>query len=158
MKKGLMVRSALFFCLFFTFSFPVYAGFVKGDFGIGLNYPGFGVRYFLSDKISLEGKGQFEKDIFVGGLRGYYYFKPEAKVLSFVGLEADFVSFKGEESEGNGFAGELFVGGEYFFAKKLSMQLDFGPAYIFLEDKDTSEFVGDIEYVVNFGINYYFGK
>lgn len=158
MKKGLPVKSALFFCLLFTLSFPVYAELAKGDFGVGLNYPGLGVRYFLCDKISLEGKGQFEKDIFVGGLRGYYYFKPEAKVLPFIGLEADFVSFKGEESKGIGFAGELFVGGEYFFAKKLSLQLDFGPAYIFLKDKDTSEDVGGIEYVVNFGINYYFGK
>lgn len=158
MKKGLPVKSVLFLFLLLTLSSQASGEIAKGKFGLGLNYPGLGVRYFLCDKISLEGKGQFEKDIFVGGLRGYYYFKPEAKVLLLAGLEGDFVSFKGEESKGIGFAGELFVGGEYFFAKKLSVQLDFGPAYIFLKDKDTSEDVSGIEYVVNFGINYYFGK
>ncbi|HAX61226.1 MAG TPA: hypothetical protein DCX95_01505 [Elusimicrobia bacterium] len=131
----------------------------KKDIAVGLNFPGLGVRYFLSDKISLEGKGQIEKDIFVGGLRGYYYFSPAAKYLLFAGLEGDFVTFKGDESEGNGIAGELFVGSEYFFAKGFSVQLDLGPAYISLKDtKDTSESVDGLEYVVNFGINYYFGK
>lgn len=158
MKKELVVKSVLIFFLLLTLSSQASGEVAKGKFGLGLNYPGLGARYFLSDKISLEGKGQFEKDILVGGLRGYYYFKPEAKVLPFIGLEADFVSFKGEESKGIGFAGELFVGGEYFFAKKLSVQLDFGPTYISLKDKDSSESVGGIEYVINFGINYYFGK
>ncbi|MEW6557574.1 MAG: hypothetical protein AB1349_09500 [Elusimicrobiota bacterium] len=133
-------------------------GVAKSDFGIGVNYPGIGMRYFLSDKICLEGKGQIEKDIFVGGLRGYYYFSPQAKYLLFAGLEGDFVSFKGDDSEGTGFAGELFVGSEYFFVKCLSVQLDLGPALVSLKDDDTSESVNGLEYVVNFGINYYFGK
>lgn len=95
----------------------------------------------------------------VGGLRGYYYFSPQAKYLLFVGLKGDFVTFKGEDSKGTGFAGELFVGGEYFFVKSFSFQLDLGPALISLEDtKDTTESVSGLEYVVNFGINYYLGK
>ncbi|MFH1415122.1 MAG: hypothetical protein ABIH89_03440, partial [Elusimicrobiota bacterium] len=103
-------------------------------------------------------KCQIEKDIFVGGLRGYYYFSPEKKLIPFTGLEAGFVSFVGEDSEGTGFTGELFVGGEYFFTKRFSFQMDFGPALLSLRDKDTSESVTGLEYVVNFGIYYYFGK
>lgn len=158
MKKELMMKLIVSFCLLLTFSCPVYAGLAGGDFGIGLNYPGLGVRYFLSNKISLEGKGQFEKDIVVAGLRGYYYFNREAKVLFFTGLEADFISFKGDDSEGSGFAGELFIGGETFIVKSLSVQLDFGPAFISLKDKDTSLKADGVELVLNFGINYYFGK
>ncbi len=74
-------------------------------------------------------------------------------------MEGDFVTFKGDDSKGTGIAGELFVGGEYFFAKSFSVQLDLGPAFISLKDtKDTSESVSGLEYVVNFGINYYFGR
>ena len=137
----------------------IYGEVAKKDIAVGVNFPGLGARYFLSDKISLELKGQIETDIFVSGLRGYYYFSPAAKYLLFAGLEGDFVSFKGDDSKGTGIAGEVFVGSEYFFAKCLSVQLDLGPAFVSLEDtKDTSESVSGLEYVVNFGINYYFGK
>lgn len=163
MTKKFVLKLVLF-CLIATYHLPLttfglYGEVAKGDLGIGINYPGVGVRYFLTDKISLEAKGQIGTDIFVGGLRGYYYFKSVEKLLPFAGLEADFVTFKGDDSEGTGFAGEIFVGGEYFFAKSFSVQLDLGPAYISLKDtKDTSESVSGLEYVVNFGINYYFGK
>ena len=60
-------------------------------------------------------------------------------------------------SKGTGFAGELFIGGEYFVAKRLSLQMDMGPAYIALTDGETSLSVNGLEYVVNLGINYYPG-
>lgn len=143
------------FFLFCGFSF-VYGGVAKGDIGVGVNYPGAGVRYFLSDKISLELKGQYEKDIILGGLRGYWYFSPVKNILPFAGLEADYVSFKGESGSGTGIAGEIFAGIEYFFTRSFSAQLDLGPAYISLDA--AAESVSGLEYVVNFGINYYFGK
>ncbi|MDD5686924.1 MAG: hypothetical protein PHE88_03710 [Elusimicrobia bacterium] len=158
------MRSQKLVCLFLGCCILFFASFVfgevsKGDLGIGVNYPGVGVRYFLSNKISLEVKGQFDKDIVIGGLRGYYYFKSVDKLLPFAGLETNFVTFTGDDSKGTGFAGEVFVGGEYFFAKSFSVQLDLGPAYVSLKDtKDTTESVSGLEYVVNFGINYYFGK
>jgi len=152
MKKGIFVFLILFISL------PLYAEFSKGKIGVDVNYPGLGVRYFFTDKISEGLKGQFEKDIGVYGLRGYYYFKPGEKLSLLSGLECDYVSFEGDESEGSGFAVELFVGGEYFFAKNISLQMDMGPAFIALNDKDTDESVGGVEYVVNIGINYYFGK
>jgi hypothetical protein len=157
MNKKLIVLFIIIVCIFFNYSF-VFAEVAKGDFSIGLNYPGFGAKYFFSNKISGELKSQMENNIFVGGLRGYYYFSPKAKYLLFAGLEGDFVSFKGEVSEGTGFASEVFFGGEYFFTKRFSVQLDFGPAWISLADKSTSESVSGLEYVVNFGINYYFRR
>jgi hypothetical protein len=128
----------------------------QGAFGLGLNYPGLGARYFLTEHYCLEAKGQFEKDILVGGLRAYRYFRSAGRILPFIGLEADYVHFKGEVSKGSGFAGELFAGGEYFFTRRFSAQLDFGPAYISLKDQPTAFSVGGIEYVLNFGINFYF--
>jgi len=137
---------------------PVSAEAAKGDLSVGLNYPGLGVKYSISNKIALEVKGQSAMDITVIGLRGNYFFKPEGdkKLKFFTGLEADFISFKGEVSKGSGIAAEVFAGGEYFVNKKLAIQLDLGPAFISLTDSDYSESVSGIEYVVNFGINYYF--
>ena len=158
MKSQKLVCLFLGCCILFLAPI-VYGEVAKGDIGVGVNFPGISARYFLSNKISMEAKAQFEKNIVVGGLRGYYYFKSVEKLLPFVGLEADLVTFTGDESKGTGFAGEVFVGGEYFFAKSFSVQLDLGPAYISLKDtKDTTESVSGLEYVVNFGINYYFGK
>ncbi|MFA5857890.1 MAG: hypothetical protein WC955_02375 [Elusimicrobiota bacterium] len=136
----------------------VYGEVVKGDIGLGLNYPGVGVRYFLSDKISLELKSQSENNIILGGFRGYWYFRPIKTILPFAGVEVDYASFKGNNSEGTGITGEVFAGIEHFFVKSFSVQLDFGPAIVSLTDKGSSESVNDLEYVVNFGINYYFGK
>jgi len=155
MRKFLKVSLLTFVA--FIMSYSIYADVNKGKFGIALNYPGLGIKYFLSNKIAVELKGQNETDIFVSGLRGYYYFNPKAKYLLFTGLEADFISFKGKVSEGNGLATELFIGGEYFFIKNLSLQLDLGPTLISIQDKQTSESVSGIEYIVNLGINYYFG-
>lgn len=159
MKNKLLLRGIFFgfMVMLFSFSFS-HAEIGQGKFAVGLNYPGVGIRYFLSDKLSLEGRGQFTKDIIVGGLRLYYYFKSESKVLLFGGLEADFISFTRDESEGTGFAGVLFVGSEYFFTDNLSLQLDIGPAFIALTDKDTSISDGGIEFVANFGVNFYFGR
>jgi hypothetical protein len=71
----------------------------------------------FSNKISTEIKYQAENDIFVVGLINYYYFSSKIKYVLFTGLEYDFVSFKSKISEGNGFASELFIGGEYFLIK-----------------------------------------
>lgn len=123
---------------------------------VGLNYPGVSGRYFMNEAYAVEVKGQFEKDIILGGLRGYRYFRSIAGVKPFAGIELDYISFKGAASKGPGFAAELFFGGEVFFMKNLSAQLDFGPAYVQLTDDASSASVGGLEYVVNVGVNWYF--
>jgi hypothetical protein len=141
----------------FALAAPSSAETQKGDFGIGLNYPGLGVRYLVSDNTAIEAKVQTEPDILVAGLRLYRNFSSRPYGRLFWGLEGDYVSFKGDVSEGTGFAGEIFFGGEYFVAKRLSLQMDLGPAYIALTDGDTSLSVNGVEMVINFGINYYLG-
>lgn len=159
MYRKLKISLISVFCLLFSFSF-VFGEVAKGDLNVGVNYPGLSVRYFLGNKTALEVKGQFDTNIVVAGFRGYYYFKSDSagKFLPFAGLEADFVTFKGDVSKGTGIAGELFIGGEYSFSNKLSIQLDLGPGLVSLKDNNTSESVNGLEYVVNFGINYYLGK
>ena len=129
----------------------------QGKFAVGLNYPGAAIRYFLNDALTIEARGQFAEDIIAGGLRSCYYFSTDSELLFFGGLEGDFVSFTGDESEGTGFAGELLVGSEYFFTEKLSLQADAGPAWVAIEDKDTSVTDSGVEFVINLGINFYFG-
>lgn len=151
--KGILVISAIF-----VFYSLIYGEISGKKFGIGINFPGIGLRYFLSDKISLELKGQYEPDILVAGVRGYRYFNTKERLLLFSGLEMDAIFFKDTVSEGNGLAIEIFVGGEYFFAKKFSFQFDFGPALIGLFDRNTRLSVGGIEFIINLGTNYYFGR
>lgn len=133
----------------------------KGKTGIGLNYPGFSIRYFKSNGTAWEAKLQAETNILVVGARlnKYADLKSNNKIQIIKGLEADYVSFRGDVSEGYGFALEAFLGAEYSITKKLSFQLDFGPAVIGLFDRDVAEVRagGSLEFVLNLGVNYYIG-
>ncbi len=143
-------------CLFVSvFPIPSHAEGPNRRLGIGINYSGVGVRYFFTRQFALELKAQHETDVSLGGLRGYLYLQPQDKLSIFWGLEGDAVSFEGDNSQGTGIATEVLAGGEYFFAEKLALQLDFGPAYIYLRDESSTRTSG-LEFVVNAGINYYF--
>lgn len=152
----------VFICACMVFNSPARGavteeGFSKGTFGVGLNYPGIGARYFFLDRYAAEVRGQFATDIFVAGVRVSRYFRPVSQILPYVGMEMDYVSFEGSLSEGTGYALEVLAGGEYFvWREQGSVQLDFGPAYLALADEDFDVDVSGIEFVVNFGINYYF--
>ncbi|MDI6792092.1 MAG: hypothetical protein QME81_04395 [bacterium] len=130
---------------------------LSGRLGIGLNYPGVSIKYGIGPKVVIEARGQLEEDITVYGSRLYYNFGRDRVMNLFLGGEADYVKFKGKDSEGSGFAVEAFVGGEYFLMKNLSLTTDIGPAYISLKDDDKDESEKGMEYVVNVGVNYYFG-
>lgn len=156
MKNALKTALLMFF-LFLPWS-TITGEELMPHWGVALNYPGAGIKYLFNDQLSLEVRGQFAEDIVVGGLRGNYYFNPGNKTVLFMGVESDYVSFKGTESKGNGFAEELYLGMEFFLARYFSLQVDFGPAFIVLKDKDSALSVSGIEYVVNFGINWYFGS
>lgn len=130
---------------------------LNGRLGVGLNYPGVNVKYGITPKVAIEARGQFEKNITLFGPRFYYNFSSNKIMNLFLGGEADWIKFKGEISKGSGFAVETFVGGEYFLTKNLSLTTDIGPAYISLKDADGKKSSEGIEYVVNVGVNYYFG-
>jgi len=156
--KNFFIRTGLILYLLCTVSFAVRSEVNGGNFAVGLNYPGIGLKYFLTDKIPLELKIQTDTNVTVTGLRGYYYFNPSPCLHLYAGLEMDTLSFTGEVSKGSGFATLLFIGGEYFLGNSLSLQLDIGPAMISLSDTDTSVSVSGMEFVANLGINYYFGR
>ncbi|MDI6781873.1 MAG: hypothetical protein QME49_07220 [bacterium] len=125
--------------------------------GIGLNYPGLGLKYRVNSKNTVEIRTQFGKDIFVIGPRYYYNFSLKDKLVLFCGGEMDHLGFKGRVSDGAGIAALVFIGGEYLAAPDLGVSMDIGPAYISLQDRDTNEREKGVDFVLNIGLTYYFG-
>ncbi|MDI6792246.1 MAG: hypothetical protein QME81_05185 [bacterium] len=152
MKKVLTVTAVLTVLPSLLFADPL-----SKRWGVGANFPGVGLKYGINSQNTLEIRTQFGKDILVIGPRYYRNLNPEGQTVVFLGGEADYLSFKGEASEGSGFVLEAFVGGEYFTTPNLGLSLDIGPAYISLKDKDTSESEGGVDFVTNLGLTYYFG-
>lgn len=134
------------------------AGIERGRLGIGLNYPGVGIRYLITDNLGAEARGQYEEDAHFGGVRACWYFSGTANVYPYAGVEGGYAGYEGAAARAGGYALSLFLGGEYFMWPDVSAQFDFGPAYVGLEDGDTSISVSGIEFAVNFGLTYYFGK
>ena len=129
-----------------------------GIFNLNINYPGVGLRDFLSDSTAIELRGQAEKDIRVIGVRLYFF--PgrfdRTGVVPYWGIEGDYGSFKGIYSKGNGYAAGGFAGLECFLGESLSLQTDAGAAYLLFKDADTAFTQGGMEFILNFGINIYF--
>lgn len=128
----------------------------KGKVSFGLNSPGAGVRYFPVDRIAVEARGQSASGVFAAGLRGCYYLSPLGGLLPLAGLEGDWISFAGRDSKGSGWAAEGLVGLEYFVLNRLSIQVDVGPAFVFVKDAKTALSASGIQYAVNLGVNWYF--
>lgn len=152
MRRELLMVMVMAMLVFFIL--PAQANDLSGQLGIGVNFPGVSVKYGLNPNLSLEGKCQFASGIVVGGPRVYYNFNPESKLVLFVGGELDYVSFDTDNTSGNGFAGEVFGGGEYFLTDKLAFLMDLGPAYTKVAGSDEEKDGWDI--VLNLGFNYYF--
>jgi hypothetical protein len=130
-----------------------------GVFNLDLNYPGAAVRYFPAAGQGLELFGQDQDRIFTGGLRYYYYpaALARAALCPYMAAEADFTSFKGRYSKGTGMGGGLYGGAEYFLSRRFSVQTDIGALYLSLQDKKTSLGESGLEFVLNLGVNFYFG-
>lgn len=127
---------------------------------LGVNFPGVNVRMFFSDSIAAEIRGQYLNKIFTAGPRLYYYPSilgfNNAPLRPFIGVEGDFISFKGEYTKGNGAAFGGVIGVEYFLSRSVSVQTDAGPYYIMLDDNDSAISQTGLEFVLNFGVNFYF--
>lgn len=136
----------------------VLASSIDKKIGVGINYPGFGLKYRINSKDTVEIKTQFEKDILAIGTRYYYNFSIRDKLVLFCGGEVDGLRFRGRVSDGNGIAILTFIGGEYLTAPDFGVSLDIGPAYLSLKDKDTNERENGIDFVMNIGLTYYFGE
>ncbi len=125
---------------------------------IGLNSPGVGVRYFMTRRYSMEFRAQAVSSAAAAGFRVTRSFLVGKRISPCGGIESDYVWFDGERGKGTGFVGEAFVGAEYYFTNRFSAQLDVGPAYVWLKDKDTQTTEKSVDYIMNIGINFYFGK
>lgn len=152
-------RSSALFALLplLTFALPSRAGEPR-HLALGLNYPGASLRLHLNERYALEGRFQAESGVWAGGFRGYRYFSTLGRVHPFAGLEGDYVEFKENAVKGSGVAGIAFAGGECFFARRLSAQLDMGAGWLGLKDDATTVTDGGLEFVINVGVNIYFGK
>ena len=130
-----------------------------GAMCLGINYPGIELKYFLNSKNAVELRYQASDEISVAGIRWYRCSLKSSSDLSlFYGFEAGGISFKGDDSEGTGIMGGLYLGGEYFIGKRLGLIMDIGPYYISLSDADYSVTESGIAFVVNLGLNFYFKK
>jgi len=133
---------------------PVDPRVARGTIGVGLNYPGLGLRALIGTRWMIEARGQYETEAQGAGGRLYLYVFPSGRVYPYIGGGAAWLKLLGDGFEATGYLGEGFAGLEYFIFKSLSLQADFGPAYVGLGKAGVS--VSGIRYVVNFGLMYYF--
>lgn len=132
-------------------------GIVRGRMGIGLNTPGFGLRYFLSDRWTVEARAQFAGGVIVPGVRACRYFGPFGGVFPYVGVEGAYAFYSGADATASGPGFEVLGGAERFlWQRRISVQFDFGPAYVFLGDRNYDISASGIEFVFNVGLNVYF--
>jgi len=108
----------------------------------------------IGERWMVEARGQFEQDAQAWGGRAYLYVFPSGRIYPYLGVEGDYVMYKGEGLDAGGYLGEAFLGLEYFILKSLSLQFDFGPAYVGLNQAGIS--VGGLRFVVNIGLTQYF--
>ena len=130
----------------------------RGALNLDVNYPGVGVRYFLSDKTAIEGRAQYDKDASVAGARLYWYpplLPAGSKFSPYLCAEGGYGSFKSVVTKGAGFAGGAFGGIEYSLSRSFSLQMDAGGEYISLKDKGASVTQNELEFILNFGVNFY---
>jgi len=141
----------LFLSLFAEFSYA-------GDLSLGLGYPYLSLKYDFK-ALSAEGRFVTGSGVQAYAGRGYWNFHQSDKLKGFTGLEAGYIKFDTLDTKGTGSEIALFVGGEYFVAKNFSLLMDFAPTIISSKDSTRSDIeANSVEYVVNFGLYYHFGK
>ena len=150
-KMVKLVQTGIFFVLLILFV-PSYIFAEEEKLSIGIGYPYFSVKYYPLELKYATGEGI---DVFAG--RFYYDFYEREKIKGFTGLEAGSIKFDTLDIKGSGYEGSLFIGGEYFATRKVSLMLDFSPTFINLKSDDDYKADG-IEMVMNFAVYYRFGE
>jgi len=158
MLRKYLIIFALNFLLRTCLVSTAYSDDLTHTIGIGSGYPYFSLKYGLSPRWSFELRGAFGSGISVYGARLYHNLNPEKRTVIYFGGEVDYVGFDVDEVAGNGFIGLVFVGGEHFITKKLTLNLDIGPVYTNLMDTDSDISVSGMDWVVNIGVNFYFKR
>ncbi len=128
----------------------------EGETAISLGYPYVGVKHNLSRSVSLEGRYAAGSGINVFAGRVYWNSAGRGRDILFTGLELGGISFNTYDIKGSGFEGGIFGGLEHFISDRISLLGDFYPVFIALKSDDYRG--SGIEFVVNFGFNFYFGE
>lgn len=127
-----------------------------GNWALGGLYPGASIKYLTGGETAWELRAQSGSGVFAVGPRYYRYFSFKANPRLFFGLEADYLTYKGNVSKSTGYAAGTFMGGEIFLTRNIGLLVDFGPIYIGLKDDTYSESASAVEYVLNTGIYWHF--
>ncbi len=138
-----------------------------GDLSLGFGYPYASVKYDFSKKAAAEMRYASASGINIFSARGYWDFAgydymaefDRHRIKIFTGLEVGYIKFNTLDIKGNGAEIAGFIGGKYLITDKISLLMDFAPTFIYLKDADYGNVkVSGIEYVVNLGFYYCFGK
>lgn len=128
-----------------------------GGLSIGLGYPYVSLKYDFS-VLALEGRFVTDSGVKAYSGRGYWNYYASDKLTGFAGLEGGYISFDTLDTKGTGYERAVFIGGEYFISKWLSLLVDFAPTLISLKHADDSSVkVHGLEFVANIGFYIHFG-
>ena len=133
--------------------------FRSGMMNVDANFPGVGIRAFISDKTAVEGRAQFAIDVQSYGMRYYWYpalFTSVNLVRPYLLMEGAYGRFKGASTLGAGLAGGGGGGIEYALSRSFSVQIDAEGEYFSIKDNYTALTAGELEFILNLGVNYYF--
>lgn len=123
---------------------------------IGLGYPYVSLKYDFT-VMSLEGRFVSDPEAKAYSGRVYWNYYADTKLRGFTGLEGGYISLDTEDTKGTGYEAALFIGGEYFITKRLSLLLDLAPTFISLQHADDSSVkVSGVEFVGNVGLYFHF--
>jgi hypothetical protein len=122
---------------------------------INLGYPYIGLGYNYGNW--LYGiRGAFGNGISVYAFRISIFENSNKKTLPYIGLELGGISFDTYSLEGNGVESGIFFGLEHYISKNISFSSEFYPVFITVKSGDYR--VNRLEFVLNFGFNFYVGK
>ncbi|MEW6557505.1 MAG: CsgG/HfaB family protein [Elusimicrobiota bacterium] len=107
---------------------------IKGRWALGLTYPGISIRRGLLDWMAVDLHGQFGSEIYLLGPRLSFYLNPSSQLIVYLAGEGNWVSFKGEKTEGWGVTSGGFLGLEFFLNKRISLATEIGLGLIYLEN------------------------
>jgi hypothetical protein len=130
--------------------------FAEDKLNLGLGWPYVGLKYNLSQGFSSELRYANGEGINVYAGRLYWNFYKPKNLDIFAGIEGGNITFNTLDIKGTGYEGSVFIGGECFISKRLSLMMDIEPVFISLNSDDLG--VEGVEWVTNFAVYFHFGK
>lgn len=127
--------------------------FTEPHFSIGVGYPDIRVRYAVWGPLDLEAKVAAGSGAVAYAGRIYWRAVAAGPVGFLLGGEVGGTDFSGLDSlDGAGYYYEPFVGAQYTFLQRWSLQADLGPAWI--QESSHGVSVTDQQWIANFALYY----